>query len=164
MLQKDHGFSHVFLFFHLSCDLPGLLLTNAFDFRKPLRFFFHDPEGIFMEFPDDPGRQGNTDPLYRSGSQIAFNREFIFRSLDLQSLDMKLVSISGVLFVMTADLHQFSVPDIMKHSHTGDLFSVCHYIHDGISIVLIPVNDMIHISFNVLHQTSSFLPPDTSST
>ena len=45
-LQKHHCFSHVRFLRDLSCDLPGFLLADPFDFCQTLRFFLHDPQRI----------------------------------------------------------------------------------------------------------------------
>ena len=164
LLEKDHGFSHILLLFHLSRNLPGLFLTDALDLGQPLRLLLHNPEGVLMELPHDPGCQGDADAFHRPGTQVPLNGELVLGGLDFQSLDLKLATVGGMILVMAGDLHQLAVSNIMKQANAGDLLPVRDHVHHSVAVILIPVNDMIHISFDPLHQASSFLPPDTSST
>ena len=67
-LQEHHGLAHLFLLVHLGGDRHGHLFADALDFRKALRLFLDDAEGVGFEAADDAGGESRTYTLDGAGT------------------------------------------------------------------------------------------------
>ncbi len=147
LLKKYHSLAKLPLFFKLLTDLPGLPLADTLDLRQTLRFPFQDGEGIFSETAYNAGRQCCANPLNRTASQIPFYSGYIPGGFYLKAFRLKLLSIEGMLNIITCQLQKLSLADIMEASHHRDLLSLRHQTQNGISVFFISINNVLYIAF-----------------
>src|SRR5699024_10017048 len=121
-LQKHHRPAHVGLFLYLHRDLPGLFFTDPFDLRNALRFFFRDSERIFSKTADDPRRQRRADAFYRSGTQISFHGEGVFRHFLSERFNLELPAVDRMRGISALSLYGRALADHRKSPHAGQLF------------------------------------------
>ena len=123
-LQVDHRLPHPLLFLQQSGDFHRLSLTYPLDLGKAFRFFFHNPEGILSEFPDDPGRKRRAHSFYRTGTEVSLNARFILRSHMLVAFHLKLVSVNRMGHISACQLQVFPFIQGAEGSHAGDFLSL----------------------------------------
>ena len=151
LLQVDHGCALILFFLHLRADLHGLPLADPLHLGQPFRFLLYDAEGILPEFPHDPGRQRGAHAPDGAGAQIPFHALLILRQDLLIAFHLKLAAVHGMLHIAAGKLQPLSLVDGLKASDAGDLLPVRDQLKNGISILRIPVYDMLHISGYLLH-------------
>ena len=161
-LQIDHGFPHILFFFYLNGDLSGFPLADSFYLGKTLRFFFNNAECITTELLHDPSCQRRSDTFDSSGTKITFNRHLIFRLTYLRSLYLKLGSIHFVYNILSRQLQQFSLFNVVKLSYTGQVSVIIIQIKYCIPVVFIPVYNVLYISLNLFHLLSQICPTGIS--
>ena len=159
-LQIDHRLSHVLLFLYLLCNFSCFSLTDPFYLCQPFRLFFNNAKGIFLKFSHDPSRQSCTQPFDGSGSQITLNGNEIFHFADFRSFYLQLHAVQGMHHIFSCQLQKLSFSDVRKCSHTCQISVLIIQIEYRISIILIPEDNVLHVSFYLLHISSFiFLSP-----
>ena len=163
LLQEDHGLPHILLLLHLAGNLPGFPLADALDLRQPLRLPLYNPKGIRPEPAHDPGSQRAAHSLNGPGAQIPFHGHRVLRLFLLIGFNDKLISVGGMFRIMSPGLDQFSLSQKRKSPHTGNLLLTRHQVQHRVAVIAVPVNNMIHISFQHFHlprpDPSTSLPP-----
>ena len=146
LLQKNHGFSHILLFFQLIRDFQCHPLADAFYFCQSLRLFFYHPEGIFFEMSYDSVRKCGTDSFDRTRSEISYDRFFIFRLLDRIAFDRKLISIGRMCHVFSFHLDVLTFSDILKSAYACGFVTFIRHRKHCISIIAVSVYNFFHIT------------------
>ena len=122
LLQEDHGLLQVFLLCHLLGNLSGHTHTDPLNFCQPLRFFPYNPQSIFFEFFYNPGCQSRPDSFNCSASQIPLHSQGVLRSFCFIRFDLELLSVHGMLRIMSPGFYPFSLGNVFKGPHTGQFF------------------------------------------
>ena len=150
-LKEDHGLAHVLPFSHLGCDLHGPFHTDALDLCQTLRLLLHDPKGIVAEFLNDPCRQRSSNTLDGTGCQIPLDGRRISRHLPLVALHHQLLAIERVIFLCTGDFQILALRHMGKCADHRIFFSLVCKLHHRVSIFLIAIHNVLHISRQCAH-------------
>ena len=146
LLQKKHGLTQIPLLRHLRRNLPGAILTDSANLCQPLRFLINDTHGIPLELLYDPGSQRRSDPLHRTGTEVALDGDHILRSCHLVAAHNQLLAVYRVRRKFALGLQRLA---LAHHRHRTDQrkgTAVRRQLQHGITILLIPVNNMLYIS------------------
>ena len=146
MLQEYHCLAKVPFLRNLVRNLHCLPLTDPLDLRQPLRFFLYDAECIGFKAPHDPCRKRCSHSLDRSGSKIAFDGKLIGRLLLFIMICLKLLSIRGMIYILTGNFYIFSFADCGKYANAGDLHLGIDQIQNRIPVICVAIYNMIHIA------------------
>ena len=147
MLEKHHGLAHVCFLRYLCCDLSGLFFTDPFYFCQPLRLLLHNTQCVILEASDDPGCQSCTNSLDGTGTQVTFHSHGVLGHYGLIGGDGELSAIGRMLRIMSIGFDGFPFTQILETAHAGQLFLLSDHNHNRVPIVLIPEDNMVHISF-----------------
>ncbi len=154
LLQEDHGLAHILLFLHLLRDLPGLSLADSLYLRQAFRLLLDDAERIGFKLLYDPCRQSRSHSLNGAGAQIPLNGKDVLRRFNLIGRDHKLPAVGAVLLIAALGLYGLPLTYVMQRPHTGDLLIFTDQDQHGITVLTVPVDDVIYIPFYSFHVLS----------
>ena len=155
LLQINHGFSHIFLFFKLRCNLLCFSLTDSFDLRKSFRLFFNNAESILFKLFHDSASQCRTHTFHCSGSKISFNRNNIFWFFHFIMRNLQLLAINIMIHIFSLNFKKFSFINIVQTSHACHFTIFMFNMEYCIPIIRISIYNMTHIPCNCFHTFSS---------
>ena len=149
----NHGFSHIFLFFKLRCNLLCFSFTDSFDLRKSFRLFFNNAESILFKLFHDSASQCRTHTFHCSGAKISFNRNNILRLFYFIMRNLQLLTVNIMIHIFSLNFKKFSFINIVQTSHA------CHFtifnLKYCIPMIRISIYNMTHIPCNCFHTFSS---------
>ena len=158
LLQKEKGIAHFTFFLKLLRNIHRLFLTDSLYLAEPLRLFFNDIKCFIPEFVYDPLGKSTSNPFDRTGCQISLHRQRVIRRTALTFLHFELLMIRRMRHHITIQCKILPFVDERKCSDTRIQIFFSLFLRDkfkyGISIFLITINDMLHISFFLFHRLS----------
>ena len=142
--EEHHGRANTRFGLEILPDLLRLLAGNTGNVRQPLGVILHDLQRLLPKVRHDPLRQLGANPLDGAGGQVAQNRGGIRGQVSLVLLHLELAAVLGIVHPVSPQNEGIPLTNVGHHAAGGDHVILHTEIQNGIPVLLVGIDDMLH--------------------